>query len=206
MRILPCAMALGAVLAASWVAAPSVAAAGQDGAAASTPTSTNDERARKRANRTLSSADLQKVIAPWVPDILACYKRHALTQKRATGQLTLEMLIHRAGHVQRITAVAPGVTHRLSKKKTPAGKAGKARNAGKAKKTRAARKLQQCIETLARKWLFPGRKGFTTASIPFLFVRTKAKGSGPYESCWSPRGCPDKARKKRAKAPPENTP
>ncbi|MBT8494938.1 MAG: AgmX/PglI C-terminal domain-containing protein [Deltaproteobacteria bacterium] len=122
--------------------------------------------------RTLSAASVVKYLTPYADSIRACYGKHGLAQKKATGDMRLELIIHRDGSVFRLKVYAPGVK-------------------GKA--------LGKCITKLSKKWSFPPRKGFTHVLVPFFYLRTKAKGAGPTITCWSARGCPKKRRAQRAK-------
>jgi hypothetical protein len=133
-----------------------------------------DEDRRKRLRmqrnqRILTQKEIETAIAPHVPAILACYKEHASKQKRATGEIQLEMLIRPEGTVHRLWVRARGVT---------------------------GQGLNDCVKKLATTWRFPEKDGFTNAIVPFFFQKTNAKGTGPLESCWNPKGCPDKKRRK----------
>lgn len=128
------------------------------------------ERLRMQRNqRILTQKEIEAAIAPHVPAILACYKKHASKQKGATGELQLEMLIRPEGTVHRVWVRARGVK---------------------------GQGLNDCVKKLATTWSFPKKPGFTNAIVPFFFQKTNAKGSGPLESCWNPKGCPDKKRPK----------
>lgn len=116
-------------------------------------------------DRTLSASEVQKYFTPYVPAVRQCYLTHA-TSRAATGALRLELIIHHGGYVFRFGFAAPGVDKP------------------------ALGKLDACLRELAATWRFPVRKGFTTAVLPFVFLRTNAPGAGPIESCWDPRGCP----------------
>lgn len=122
-------------------------------------------------DRTLSAREVQTYFEPYVPAVRACYLEHA-KGKRVTGALRLELIIHHHGQVFRFGFAAPGV-----------------------EKPQLA-KLDTCLRALASTWRFPVRKGFTTAVLPFVFLKTTAPGAGPIESCWDPRGCPPGKAKK----------
>jgi hypothetical protein len=115
--------------------------------------------------RTLTAKEVSKYFEPYRPAVKACYIDHA-TNKTAQGILRLELIIHRDGKVQRFGYAAPGVVKPWSDR------------------------LDRCLRALVSTWSFPVRRGFTSAVIPFTFVRTHAPDAGPYESCWDPRGCP----------------
>lgn len=116
-------------------------------------------------DKTLTARDVQKYFEPYVPEVRSCYLNHA-RGKNLTGELRLELIIHRNGSIYRFGFVAPGVDKP------------------------AHRRLDACLRALVPTWRFPVRTGFTTAVVPFLFHKAKAPGSGPIESCWDARGCP----------------
>ncbi len=120
----------------------------------------------KLDQRTLSAADLERYAAPYLPAVKQCYVEHASRSPSATGQLALELIVHRDGGVVEVEIDAPGVTgQRL-------------------------RKLSRCIRTHAATWQFPVRRDFTTAVLPYYFLRVAVPGAGPQRSCWTKRGCP----------------
>jgi hypothetical protein len=121
--------------------------------------------------RILNQQELEAGIKPHVAAIQACYVNHASKQRGATGELQLELLIRPEGKVQRLWVRAFGV----SKKE----------------------KLTSCLEDLSKTWQFAKKPGFTNAVVPFLFQKTKAKGAGPFRSCWSAKGCPEKKKNKK---------
>ncbi|CAN5790962.1 hypothetical protein BH11MYX2_BH11MYX2_07780 [soil metagenome] len=114
---------------------------------------------------TLSAAEVAKYFAPYVPDVRGCYVKYAKS-KEATGVLRLELVIHHAGWIFQFGFAAPGVTRP------------------------SLPRLDACLRTLSKTWKFPVRKGFTSAVLPFVFLKTNAPGAGPIESCWDPKGCP----------------
>jgi hypothetical protein len=115
--------------------------------------------------RTLSAKEVAKYFAPYVSDVRGCYTSNAKS-KKATGELRLELVIHHNGSVYRFGFAAPGVTHPWKPR------------------------LDACLRRLSKTWKFPLRKGFTSAVLPFVFLKTNAPGAGPIESCWDPKGCP----------------
>jgi hypothetical protein len=123
------------------------------------------------SDRTLSAREVQTYFAPYVPAVRECVIAYG-KGRHATGALRLELIIHHHGHVYRFGFAAPGV------EKPWLGK------------------LDTCLRGLAKTWRFPVRTGFTTAVLPFLFLKTSAPGAGPVESCWDPRGCPPGKAKK----------
>ena len=127
------------------------------------PSGTRQKAKPKKADaRTLSAAELAHYFEPYEAQVKECYRKYALNQKTATGDVRLEMIIHRDGHLFFFDVVAPGVR---------------------------GKKLSRCIKKRSRAWRFPRRRGFTTATIPFRFVKTHVPGAGPIKSCPSRRGC-----------------
>jgi hypothetical protein len=120
----------------------------------------------------LDATEIRKTMGPWVENLQNCYRDNALDQAKASGEMRLEMIIHREGKVVTHRVVAPGVS---------------------------GKKLAKCVAKVVAKLRFPRKSGFTTTAIPFYFMRTKSAKAGPMESCWSPRGCPKKVRANRAK-------
>ncbi len=114
---------------------------------------------------TLSAKEVATYFAPYVSEVRSCYLRNAKS-KEATGALRLELVIHHNGSVFRFGFAAPGVT-----------------------KPWLAR-LDGCLRTRSRTWKFPLRRGFTSAVLPFVYLRSNVPGAGPFESCWAPNGCP----------------
>jgi hypothetical protein len=114
---------------------------------------------------TLSAKEVAKYFAPYAPAVRACYLNNAKSRE-ATGVLRLELVIHHNGSVFRFGFAAPGVIKPWQPR------------------------LDACLRKLAKTWRFPLRKGFTSAVLPFVFLRSNAPGSGPFESCWDPKGCP----------------
>ena len=135
------------------------------------------ERLRLQRNqRILSREEIEAAMAPHVPAIAACYKKHAGSGAEASGRLALEMLIRPEGTVQSLWVDAPHVR---------------------------SKKLSECIHALSSAWRFPKKPGFTNAVVPFYFQKTKAKGAGPLKSCWNAKGCPDKKHRHHKQAQPK---
>ncbi|MEO7731909.1 MAG: hypothetical protein ABIY55_13110 [Kofleriaceae bacterium] len=114
---------------------------------------------------TLGAKDLQHYFAPYVPGVRTCYLANARS-KAADGTLRLELIVHPSGSIYKFGFAAPGVDPPW------------------------LGKLDACLRKLALTWHLPVRTRFTTAVLPFLFVKTTSPGAGPIESCWDPRGCP----------------
>lgn len=115
---------------------------------------------------TLTAKEVARYFEPYAPAVRRCYIDHARS-KSAEGTLRLELIIHSNGSIFKFGYAAPGVV-----------------------KPHLER-LDRCLRKLPPTWRFPVRRGFTSAVIPFLFVRTNAPGAGPIESCWDPKGCTD---------------
>jgi hypothetical protein len=116
-------------------------------------------------DRTLTATELSRYTAPYFPVINACYVKHARAVKASTGELSIRLVVHRDGHVRDVYVGAPGV------------------------RSNALRNLERCIRTDAQTWHFPVRRDFTTAILPFYFLRLDIPKAGPQYSCWNPRGC-----------------
>ena len=116
---------------------------------------------------TMSSEEVTRYALPYLNRVSACYKRHAATDRRATGELFLYVVISSKGNVVYHETTAPGV--------------------GGVRYLR----LDRCIVKELAAWHFPMRKGFTNAIIPYFFLQTRAPASGPFPGCWNPKGCPE---------------
>ncbi|MGE0395334.1 MAG: hypothetical protein AB7T06_01305 [Kofleriaceae bacterium] len=114
----------------------------------------------------ISTAQLERYMAPYLPAVRACYARHA--PLRARGELALHLVISEGGGVIGVGVEAPGVTGR-----------------------RLAR-LTTCIQNDARRWHFPVRAGRTVALVPFSFQRLVVPNAGPMPGCFERRGCIEK--------------
>jgi hypothetical protein len=115
-------------------------------------------------DRTLSAKEVAKYFAPYVPEVRGCFLTNAKS-KEATGVLRLEIVIHRDGSIWRFGFEAPGVSEP------------------------SLSRLDTCLRTQSQTWRFPVRAGFTSAVLPFIFLKTNAPGAGPIEGCWNPKGC-----------------
>jgi hypothetical protein len=114
--------------------------------------------------RTLTAKEVDRYLEPYVDRIRACYLGRG--KPPATRLLRLELIIHRDGSVFRLGVVTPQLARAT------------------------ARKVEACVRAEAAGWHFPVRRGFTHVAVPFYFHRADPRGAGPYESCWSRRGCP----------------
>ncbi len=119
--------------------------------------------------KTLTAKDVERYLEPYVEGIRKCYL--SAGRPPSTRLMRLELIIHRDGSIFRLRVITP----QLSRP--------------------AARKIETCVRTASKEWRFPARSGFTHVTIPFFFHRANPRGAGPYESCWSPRGCPTREPK-----------
>jgi hypothetical protein len=113
--------------------------------------------------RFLTAKEIETGMAPHVEAIGTCFKKHALGKKGVTGEVRLEMVVAPSGRIHRLRIVAPGVS---------------------------GSRFQSCVEKALEAAWFANKSRYTTAVIPFLFVRTQAPGAGPLMSCWRKTGCP----------------
>lgn len=125
--------------------------------------------------RGLNADQIERYARVYYPGIRACYFEFGRAARAATGELAITLVIHRAGHVQDVSLVAPGVrgVH--------------------------LRKLEGCVRLQVVGWHFPVRRDFTTAVLPYYFMYLNPAGAGPKYSCWDKRGCltkPGKARRR----------
>jgi hypothetical protein len=102
-----------------------------------------------RPGWTMSSEEVTRYALPYLHHVTACYKRSA-TDRRATGELYLYVVISRVGRVVYHETTAPGL--------------------GAA----SLLKLDRCLARELATWRFPVRKGFTNAWIPYFFLQTRA--------------------------------
>lgn len=118
--------------------------------------------------RSLTAADIEYYAAPYLPAIKACYVEHGRPAPGSTGELALNLAIHRDGGITGVTIEAPGVRGRW------------------------LRELTRCVRTQVATWHFPVRRDPTTAILPYYFLHLNIRGAGPQPSCWNPRGCATK--------------
>lgn len=118
------------------------------------------------SQRALSSDTVTRYAAPYFAAIRDCYVAHARPSKRATGQLSLDLVVDRGGFVREVTIAAPGVTGKVFQR------------------------LDGCIHEQVATWHFPPRRDFTTITLPFRFFYVDVPRGGPQRSCWNKRGCP----------------
>lgn len=106
-----------------------------------------DDRPRDNTDAaSLTAKELRKYIEPYVPGIRDCYLAKA---KLGTGSLRLELIIHRDGSVHQFGFKAPDAS------------------------AAARQQLDRCLRPLSETWHFPVRRGFTSAVIPFQFVKAR---------------------------------
>lgn len=120
---------------------------------------------------TLSARVIEESLTPYLAGVRACYLGRV--RSAHAGHLRLELIIGSNGAVAHIAIVAPGAS------------------------ATERRGLDGCLRAQLAKWHFPVRRGATSVIVPFYFVHTIAPGAGAQESCWSPRGCPDRGEKER---------
>lgn len=123
--------------------------------------------------RALSSEAVTRYATPYFGAIRDCYVAHARTSKRATGQLSLDLVVDRGGYVREVTIAAPGVTGKVFTR------------------------LDVCIHEQVATWHFPPRREFTSITLPFRFYWVDVPRGGPQRSCWNKRGCPPPPRDTR---------
>jgi hypothetical protein len=116
-------------------------------------------------DRALSAKEVAKYFAPYAPAVRDCYLT-TTRGKQVSGVLRLELIIHHDGYIFRFGFAAPSLDEATHAK------------------------LDRCLRGLAKTWHMPARKGFTSAVIPFVYLKTSVPGGGPQESCWDARGCP----------------
>jgi hypothetical protein len=133
-----------------------------------TPAWADDKKPYAEEDRQLSAQELQRYAAVYYAPIRACYLQHGRVAKGSTGELALELVVHRDGYVHEAKIVAPGV------------------------KGKQLKKLDACIQEQILEWHFPIRRDFTTAVLPYYFMYVDIPQAGPQYSCWNPKGCPTK--------------
>src|SRR6188508_642771 len=111
----------------------------------------------------LPASDISAMVEHWVPDVRACWLRHASRRARVDGKLRIEVTIDPTGMVWRHSIAIAGPR---------------------------SRQLERCLASVVQQWRFPMRRGYTEAAIPFVFRAGPGRGAGPYPSCYSARGCP----------------
>jgi hypothetical protein len=144
--------------------ASSTAWAGDQGGRPDTPSNVRREARGDESALTLGVDQLQRYAAVYLPEVRACYVEQTRGVKRATGELSLELIVHRDGSVVKVAVVAPGVTGT------------------------AYRRLDACVREQVATWHFPVRRGFTDAILPYLFIQAKVPANA-WPGCWSPKGC-----------------
>lgn len=113
----------------------------------------------------LSVSDITAQLAPVSQDIERCF----LDRASATGgKLELVLTVTRKGAIESLAIKTPGVA------------------------AKAAKQIDGCIRPLVEPVSFPARRTFTTATIPYVFLKTTTPGSGPQPSCYDAAGCPTK--------------
>jgi hypothetical protein len=111
---------------------------------------------------TLPAREVADATWPWSPEVRACWQRHATKRARQDGNLRIEVIVDPTGMVWRHHVLFTGAPNRP---------------------------LERCLDRVITRFRFPMRRGYTHAAIPFLFRDSAKPGTGPYRSCWNPRGC-----------------
>jgi hypothetical protein len=124
-----------------------------------------DDPSPRYEERGLSAKEVERYAAPYLPAIKSCYLAHGKRAPRATGELSLRLLVHRDGGVERVEVTARGVVGKR------------------------LLDLSQCIRSGIGDWHFPARRDQTTAILPYYFLKLDLPAAGPQLSCWNPRGC-----------------
>jgi TonB family protein len=94
----------------------------------------------------LSAADVKQVMAAHGDEVRRCYEKHAMRQSRATGKVTLDLIVGEQGDVQRVTVAAEGVR---------------------------GHRFDRCVSGKAKGWQFPQPRHPTEVEYPFLFQHTR---------------------------------
>src|SRR5688500_7130035 len=94
----------------------------------------------------LSSEDVRRVVRANGHEIRACYEKHAMRQKEATGKVLLDLIIRTEGKVDRVEVDAEGVR---------------------------GNRFDRCVASRVRAWQFPESRHPTEVQYPFLFQHTK---------------------------------
>jgi hypothetical protein len=110
--------------------------------------------ARLGPQRTLSGEEVTRYALPHLPRVARCYRKHAMSARKATGDLALYLVIAPNGKVLHSEVTAPGVL------------------------PRRLGRLTRCVRDEAWWWRFPARAGITNAVIPYYFLHTQAPASG----------------------------
>jgi hypothetical protein len=97
----------------------------------------------------MSAEEVTRYALPYLHQVAACYKRNA-TERHATGELYVYVVISREGYVVYHETTAPGLG--------PVSFV----------------KLDRCLARELATWHFPMRKGFTNAWLPYFFLQTRA--------------------------------
>lgn len=106
------------------------------------------------AGSDLDAEDIRQVVRAHSHEIGACYKKHGMDQKEATGEVTLSMVVSTAGLVREdsLEIDAPGVR---------------------------GERFPRCIRDSVSGWKFPTSSSETELQLPFLFQHTRSPGAGP---------------------------
>ncbi len=100
----------------------------------------------------LTAADVRQVMVAHGDEVRACYLRHGMPQRAATGKVTVSVVVQKSGETREVTVDAPGVK---------------------------GQKMTRCVASSAKAWRFPETSSVTEVQLPFLFQHTNARGAGP---------------------------
>ena len=100
------------------------------------------------AGSQLSAVEAKRVANQHYEKIRACYKRHAMKQRSATGKVALDVVVARSGSVKDVDVIARGVR-------------------GKA--------FTRCVSKNVLSWKFPSSKSATEVRFPYFFQHTKTR-------------------------------
>ena len=94
----------------------------------------------------LSDEDVRRVVRANGHEVRACYEKHAMRQKEATGKVLLDLVVGSEGKVEQIHVDAEGVR---------------------------GKRFQRCVEGRVRAWQFPEASEPTEVQYPFHFQHTR---------------------------------
>jgi hypothetical protein len=122
----------------------------------------------KKVPRWLSAADVQRTLAASNARLMSCLRPIARAHPRVADRMRVDVVIAASGKVKEVA---------LSAERVPA---------------RALQQGQRCVDDIVRGVRFPRRRFVTKAQMPFLLLKTAARGAGPRPGCYRKDGCPSK--------------
>ena len=126
-------------------------------------------------DRGLTSDEVKAELRPVSEQIEHCYTDNT-REVTGAGHLDLVFTVSHRGGLDKLEVKTPGLSARVAKR------------------------VERCIREAVTPVSFPPRKGWTNATVPYFFQRTRAPNAGPQLSCWSPDGCPAKRAEKKVAA------